>query len=181
MVIGSQTNRKDKPLGIAWPSQPHRFLEVFISYDEQLCQNFDDRLEKCKKVLNSWKERNLTLIGKTQIIKTFIIAQFLYTLSTIKMPEDCITKLETVISNFIWSGGRPKLKSSILKQTLHKGGLNIPDVQCMIKANRIMWIKKLKLSADYFWKQCFSTFISDCGINQHHLLLSNYSLQSLMS
>jgi hypothetical protein len=63
-------NRKDKPLGIAWPSQPHRFLEVFISYDEQLCQklNFDDRLEKCKKVLNSWKERNLTLIGKTQII-----------------------------------------------------------------------------------------------------------------
>jgi hypothetical protein len=54
---------------------------------------------------------------ESQIIKTFIIAQFLYTLSAIKMPEDCITKLETVILNFIWSGGRPKLKSSILKQT----------------------------------------------------------------
>jgi hypothetical protein len=85
------------------------------------------------------------------------------------MPEDCITKLETVISNFMWSGGRPRLKISILKQTLHKGGLNIPDVRCMIKANRIMWTKKLKFSADHFWKQSFSTFISDCGINHHHL------------
>jgi hypothetical protein len=66
--IGSYKNRKDEPLEIAWSNQPLRFLGVFISYDENLCKkrNFDDRLEKCKLILNSRKERNLTLTGRAQ-------------------------------------------------------------------------------------------------------------------
>jgi hypothetical protein len=79
---------------------------VFISYDENLS----------KLILNSWKERNLTMTGRAQVIKTFIISQFVYTLSAVTMPDESINSLERQITNYMWQGGKPKLRSSILKQ-----------------------------------------------------------------
>jgi hypothetical protein len=179
--LGSFRNRTDKPLGIEWPNQPLRFLGVFISYNDDICRklNFDDRLEKCKKILESWKSRILTLIGRAQIIKTFVVSQYLYTLSAINMPEECIVKLEKLISNFIWLGGRPKINNSMLKQPLNKGGLRIPDVRSMIKTNRIKWVKKLIYSEYHIWKSTFTTFLADCGLRLNNLLFGNYNLKSL--
>ena len=179
--IGSYRNRKEKPLEISWTIEPLRFLGVFISYDEQMCKklNFDDRLEKCKGILNSWKQRNLTIIGRAQIIKTFIVSQFLYTLNAIEMPDESITHLENLISNFIWRGGRPKLRSSVLKQPLQNGGINIPDVRNMIKTNRIGWVRKFKYSEYHVWKECFLTFLNDCNLEINNLLQSNFSVKSL--
>jgi hypothetical protein len=50
--IGSNKNRKVKPLEIAWSNQPLRSIGVFISYDQNLCKklNFDDHLEKYNHV-----------------------------------------------------------------------------------------------------------------------------------
>jgi hypothetical protein len=89
--------------------------------------NFKDRLKKCKQILDSWKCRNLTLIVKTLVIRTFIISQFLYTVSAIKMPEKYVIDLETLICDFLWSGRKPKLKRTILIKNLEEGGINMPD------------------------------------------------------
>jgi hypothetical protein len=39
--------------------------------------NFEEKIKKSKQILNSWISRNLTLIGKSMIMRTFIISQFL--------------------------------------------------------------------------------------------------------
>ena len=179
--IGSFRHRTDKPLGITWPDEPMRFLGVFLSYNEDKCKryNFVNRIDKCKAILNSWMERNLSLIGRAQVIKTFIISQFMYTLSAIEMPEDIISKLESMINNFIWRGKHPKIRASILKQPLHMGGLNLPDIRSMIKTNRIMWMKKFHHSEYHVWKAGFKTFLLDRNLDLSKLIFSNFSIRSL--
>ena len=49
-----------------------KILGHFYGKSEQVCnyQNFYSKLEKIKKVLNIWKQRNLTIIGKTVLINS---------------------------------------------------------------------------------------------------------------
>lgn len=83
--IGSNKNEQSQPLGISWPKDPIKILGIYMSYDEQKNNelNFENKIKKCKQVINIWHMRNLTLIGRIQIIKTFIMSQFSYVTSVI--------------------------------------------------------------------------------------------------
>lgn len=181
--LGAEKNNKSCPFGISWPKEPLRVLGVFVSYDinknEDL--NFNARLKKCRNILNQWKARNLTLFGKAQVIKTFIISQFLYTTSAIHMPEKFIKELEDLMFDFIWSGRKPKLKRSLIKQTLLNGGLGVPDIKHMIMTNRINWLKDYKYGNNQFWKNTFRTLLNECGIQLDVLLMSDFSMKFLKS
>lgn len=80
MWLGCYRHRHSKPLGILWPNKPLRILGVYMSYDEDANYelNFSNKIDKARRTINMWKMRNLTLYGKAQIIKTFIMSQFLY-------------------------------------------------------------------------------------------------------
>ena len=60
-----------------------------MSYREQENNklNFEDKIAKCKRILNFWQMRNLTLLGKTQIVKTVITSHFSYSTSVISIPD----------------------------------------------------------------------------------------------
>ena len=145
MRIGKIHNCKKRPLGIAWVEKSIRILGVHISYDQKVSDelNFENRLVKCKKILNEWSCRGLTMEGRVQIIKTFIISQFLYSVSAIDMSEKYITELNRLIFNFIWRGKKSRLKRSTLCLPKEKGGLNVPDIHNMIKTANVKWIKKV--------------------------------------
>ena len=104
MSIGSDRHRTDKPLQIVWSDQPMKILGVYFGYDTDLSneRNFEDKISKVNKIINMWKQRDLSLIGRIQIIKTFIISQFLYSISAINIPEKYIKEIESIIYRFIW-------------------------------------------------------------------------------
>ena len=95
------------------------------------------------------------------------------------MPEKFIKELEDLMFDFIWSGRKPKLKRSLLKQTLLNGGLAVPDIKHMIMTNRINWLKDYKYGNNHFWKNTFRTFLNDCGIQLDVLLMSDFSMKFL--
>ena len=67
MWVGSLRNKKSKPFGIKWSSEPIKALGVYYSYDTKLLheKNFIKRLDSVKKLVNLWSVQEvLTFMGK---------------------------------------------------------------------------------------------------------------------
>ena len=58
--------------------------------------------------------RNLTMIGRIHIIKTFILSKVQYNWSNDSVPRQFIKLLNRIIFKFIWNGKREKIKRTTL-------------------------------------------------------------------
>ena len=58
-----------------------KILGVHITYDKRLKRklNFEELIDTMKQKLRIWRWRDLTIIGRIQIVKTFIIPFFVAT------------------------------------------------------------------------------------------------------
>ena len=111
--LGVNRNRTDKPLNIRWRALPIKVLGIYFGYDRGLCEkiNFGDKIDEAKQIINMWKQRDLSLIGSVQIIKTFITSIFQYSISEVDIPETYIKEVESVIIYaFVWKD-KKKIKT----------------------------------------------------------------------
>ena len=90
-------------------------LGVYFNFDTpaRLKANCESIFKSIQGTLNCWKGRGLTLIGKIQIVKSFIIPRFLSKAALISVPEDHVKEINKLIYHFIWSGN-DKIKRSLL-------------------------------------------------------------------
>ena len=60
-----------------WPKQYVIVLGIAFPYHVQVKNkiNFDERLAKLKKVLNTWSSRHLTILGRIAIVKNLALAK----------------------------------------------------------------------------------------------------------
>ena len=144
MWLGCQRDSEKIPLGISWPKRAIRTLGVYFSYDEAESNewNFSKKITKCKQIMALWKSRNLSMYGRTQIIKTFIVFQFLYVTSAIYTPNIYVNELNHMIIDFIWWGRKPKLKREVLYLPKECGGLYVPNFRNLIHASYVKWLKR---------------------------------------
>ena len=63
---------------IKWTNESINVLGVDICHDNILEINYNNTLSKTKSILNGWKNRGLSLIGKVTIINTLISSLFVY-------------------------------------------------------------------------------------------------------
>ena len=155
---------------------------MYFSYDEhELCElNFTQRLTKVKALMTMWKQRNLTMLGRIQIVKTFCISQFLYILGAIVIPEGFVKLIEIVVWNFVWNGKREKIKRTVLCKPLEKGGLNAPDFRIMIKASKLKWIQWYIGKHDHAWINSCDWFMKKSNVCLPVMLQSDFDLTEQM-
>ena len=87
--LGPQRRILCEDIKINWLDDYITYLGIHIPIRKNMdCYdlNFQKKLEESKKVLNVWRCRNLTLIGKISIVKTLIIPKCVYVFSIIKNP-----------------------------------------------------------------------------------------------
>ena len=132
-----------KLFGIKWPDQ-NRCLGIYVGYsrDKNFRRNWDEKIEKVKHILASWKDRDLSLFGKVQIIKTFVVSQFVLPASLLVVPPEITKKIETMLYEFFW-GSRDKVKRVKVTQDLKLGGLNMIDIKCLFMSFKAVWITRL--------------------------------------
>ena len=139
--------------------KPMKILGVFFTYDWRKRQelNFEEILKSLSKSMKRWEWRNLTLYGKIQVVKTFVIPKFMFRASLISLTKNIIKLVDSTIYSFIWKG-RDKIKRLALISDYKNGGLRMPHTQTMIDTQRVMCLKKY--SEDYIspWKQILSFF-----------------------
>ena len=73
-------------LGPSWPKHYVIALGIAFCYHVQVGNkiNFDERLAKLKKVLNTWSGRHLTILGRIAIVKSLAIAKLVYSCSVLQ-------------------------------------------------------------------------------------------------
>ena len=83
----------------------------FICNDSQRKKlNFDEILSSIKEKLQMWKWRDLTILGRIQILKTFVIPIFIYWASLICVQNDTVIEVKKLILS---SFGKGKTKSNV--------------------------------------------------------------------
>jgi hypothetical protein len=75
--------------------------------------------------LARWKNRQLSLIGKSVIVSSQLLPAIMFTGSVMSMPASMNQELSRGIYRFIWNGN-DKEKRALTYQKLKNGGLGLP-------------------------------------------------------
>ena len=159
-------------------NEPIKILGIYFTYDQHKSKelNFDSTLKSIKKSLNCWQWRNLTLIGKIQLVKTFAIPKFMYRASLISFDKDIIKSVNSVIYNFVWKG-KDKIKRLALISEYEDGGLKMPHIDSLIATQRIGCVKRYLDDSVAPWKVFLSHYIKNVGFE--FLLKCNFKVSCL--
>ena len=145
---------RDQPLlvGIDKVNKPIKILGVHFTYDLKKKQelNYDETLRSLSETLAGWKWRNLTLYGKIQVVKTFVIPKFMFRASLMCSTKKVMKELNSIIYRFIWKG-RDKIKRLALISDYKSGGLRMPHIKTLIDTQRIICLKKYIEDYDSPW------------------------------
>ncbi|KAL9966672.1 hypothetical protein ACROYT_G024784 [Oculina patagonica] len=160
----SHDNDQPFPAGIDKVNKPIKILGVHFTYDLKKKQelNYDETLKSLSDTLAGWRWRNLTLYGKIQVVKTFLIPKFMFRASLMCSTKKIIKELNSIIYRFIWKGC-DKIKRLALISDYKNGGLRMPHVKTLIDTQRIICLKKYIEDYDSPWKHFLSFFLKDYG------------------
>jgi hypothetical protein len=84
-------------------------------------ENFNHLIVKIEKMLSGWRTRQLSLLGKILIYKTFGMSQVIYVLSVIGLSLNQYKRIDTMFNNFLWGRelGRAGTGSRIGRERLN--------------------------------------------------------------
>lgn len=153
--LGSFHNRHEH-LDIKTINKPIKILGIHFTYDRRKCQelNFDTTLTSIIKTLNFWRWRNLTVLGRMQIVKTFVLPKCMHRAALICFDNTVIKEINTTIYNFVWKG-KYKVKRMALISDYKDGGLKMPHIESVVKTQRILCVKRFLDERDSPWKKFF--------------------------
>ena len=155
-----------------------KILGVYFGYDvkQRDALNFRQTLKDTKKSVNMWNWRGLSLLGKIQIVKTFAVPKIMYRASVIPISKELIKEANSIIYGFIWNG-KDKVKRHALISDIKNGGLRMLDIESLIKAKRVMCLKKFLQDYPSSWKTILGKTLSPVG--GHFLLYCNFDTAKL--
>ena len=164
MWLGSNKGRPDTPLEVKWASTV-KITGVYFSTNRDVYYEINYRrvLEKMKVMCNMWRQRNLSLIGKVQIIKTFVVSQLNFITNMIAMPNWVISIANQCMFKFLWNDKPDKIKRKAAILPISEGGLSMPDLSTFVETQRIVWWKRYFCSRYHPWKLFMSFQLNKFG------------------
>ena len=95
-----------------------KILGIYFDYNvrSRMKPNFESILKSIRDILNMWKWRELTLLGR--------ILSILSKAALIAVTEDLIKEINSLIYRFIWKGN-DKIKRAALINDIEDGGLKM--------------------------------------------------------
>ena len=134
----------------AWSNRDINVLGVTIAHDDILGKNYNNMVEKVRTILNKWNNRNLSLIGKIQVVNTLIASLFVHKMMVLpNIPKRIIKNLENIIREFIWNGKKAKIAFKTLQNRKEDGGLNLVNLENKEKALKSTWPQILNQEKEY--------------------------------
>ena len=78
--LGSWHHSKDKILNLQISEEPFHALGIHFAYesDTVLQRNFWDKLISLKKLLNIWSQRDISVYGKTNLVKSLVLSKLVF-------------------------------------------------------------------------------------------------------
>ena len=158
-----------------------KLLGVYVSYDfdKMMRTNMETKLRDLSATLNLWRTRNLTIEGRILLAKSLGISKFNHITSVTLIPVEYKKRIESCLYNFIWKGGKDKIKRNTLIQDYKYGGLKMLDYDTIQRKISIQWMQKfLNTSISSPWKLILNQYIKITE-NPDLFPFSNYSENKL--
>jgi hypothetical protein len=152
--IGSQKGKKYiDEIKLDWSQTKVSTLGVVITDNDidNYLYNFKPKIEKLEKLLNLWKLRDLSLIGKATIVNNLALAPFLYMGNIIHIPHNVYVEVKRLITSFIWNNKPSKIKYNVLINHFEEGGIKLMDLHTKIKSLKIFWINRILSNENSNW------------------------------
>ena len=80
--------------------------------------NIEKQLLKSEKIMNSWKKRNITMVGRIMLVRSLIIPNITYVAPVTKIDKERASKFKTIIYKFIWNDKREKVTRETMNKTV---------------------------------------------------------------
>ena len=71
-------------------------------------------------------------MGRIQIVKTFAIPKLIFRASAIPIFKELLKNADSILYSFVWNG-KDKVKRIVLTATIENGGLNMLDLDSMVR------------------------------------------------
>ena len=165
-----------------------KVLGVCFTYNWRKRQelNFDEILKSLSKTLKRWEWRHLTLHGKIQVVKTFVIPKFMFRAPLISLTKTIIKLVDSTIYSFIWKG-KDKIKRLALISDYKNGGLRMPYIQTLIDTQPLEAYKfllhynfsvaDLPSCLPNFYRECFEVW---CNLSVKSISSREQALSQLL-
>ena len=128
-------------LGINFSVNLHEIVEL----------NFKEQLPKIAALIQQWKRRILTPIGRITVAKTLIIPKLNHLFISLPNPsQETISNLTTQLFRFIWGSNCDKVKRKIVTQHHLQGGLNMLNLRNFILSLKCSWIQRA-IKGNHSW------------------------------
>ena len=144
-------------LNFEWNPKSFKILGITFTTD---LKNISDIniLQKMNSMifeLNLWRKRDLTPFGKVTVIKTLVISKIVHILISLPSPSPKIlNELNKLFYDFLWDGKPDKIKRSVSKTKINKGGIGVIDVHIFDKALKLTWVRRY-FNSHASWKLLF--------------------------
>ena len=160
--IGRKKFTKEKlnvPTKLEWGHSSFNLLGIefstnLISMPEK---NYKKAIEKVKVLINKWKNRYLTPLGRITVIKTHLISQCIHLISTLPRSESFLKELNNILYQFLWNGKPDKIKRTTINLSLNQGGMKMINLFNFEKALKVNWVKRLISQPNSQWCKLLTT------------------------
>jgi len=168
MWLGKLSGSVKKIGNITWTTDTVKALGVYFGHDIKKRQklNWDKKLEDLEKCLRTWKSRELTLLGRILIVKTFAVSKLIYLSSTCVCPHMVLKKINKIIFRFIWKNKPDKVKRDTIIASKLNGGLKMVDYILKDKALKVRMLQRLLDSNKGKWKILPNYYLDSLGQNK---------------
>lgn len=132
MWLGAWCSRADEPLGLTWVRNM-KILRVFFSTASVNLDNWQSKINNLEKLLNLWKSRSLSLIGKCLIVNVLGLGKFLYLAKVVTPPAWALHRVNQLIWPFLWGSKIETVSRNTCYLPILSGGLNVINLElkCM--------------------------------------------------
>ena len=160
----------DSPVPIAWTSEKIKLLEIFIGNGRMDVVNWEPRISAVENCLSSWRSRSLSLQGKALVINALALSRIWYIASLVFMPSWVLSKLESIVFNFFWSGKHDLVARKVVVHPRHSGGLGVVCTKFKVYALLVQWIRRF-LSSSGAWVSLLTFWFFDrFGVGPYDVL-----------
>ena len=175
MQVGKPSYSQTTINNISWAQEGDLMKILGIYFNDKGCsnvqQNWDERIETIIRYIKMWEKRNLSIIGKIQVIKTFLMSQMVYLMQAIILPEDILKKINTILFKFLWkrrfSNRRAfeKVKRDVVCQDYVNGGVKMINIIDMQNSFVIQWFRRLYMNKDAFFSVLPMSYFGKLGLD----------------
>ncbi len=115
---------------IKWSPQGIKALGIHVSHDTVALvkQNYMPLINKLENIIKIWSTRDLTIYGKTSVIKAHLQSQLVYQMSVLPSPPNVFfDKVEKLFFKYLLLKKPDKIKRCVLYSSREDGGIAMPN------------------------------------------------------